>query len=61
MTAFATRQDKSTLANPKIYFGAPGGPPEAEFQLTDRDYVRRVKEELAAVGKPDPSRAGARS
>ncbi len=61
MTAFCTQEDKSTLAHPDIYFGAPGGPPEAQFQLTDRGYVRRVKEELAAIGKADPSRAGARS
>ncbi len=50
MTAFRTQRDTSTLANSAIQFGAPGGPPEAEFETTDREYVRRVKEELLSIG-----------
>jgi copper homeostasis protein len=49
MTAFASRTDTSTLANPDIQFGAPNGPPESAYELTDRDLVRRVKEELIAI------------
>ena len=49
MTAFKTQRDTSTLGNPDIYFGSPGGPPEGEFQITDREYVRRVKQELTAL------------
>jgi copper homeostasis protein len=47
MTAFSTQRDTSTLGNSAIYFGSPGGPAEAEFQITDREYVRRAKQELA--------------
>jgi copper homeostasis protein len=61
MTAFHARRDTSTLANSAIQFGAPGGPSESEFEMTDREYVRRVKQELIADGKADPSRADARS
>jgi copper homeostasis protein len=61
MTAFKTQRDTSTLVNPDIYFGSPGGPPEAEFQITDRLYVLRVRQELLGADKGDCSRAGARS
>ena len=49
MTAFAEQHDPSTLGNPAIQFGAPSGPPESVFEQTDRDLVRRVKEELLAI------------
>lgn len=49
MTAFQTQRDTSTLGNSDICFGSPGGPPEAEFLMTDREYVRRVKEEMMGV------------
>lgn len=49
LTAFADRHDPSTLANPGIKFGAPDGPGETVFQLTDREYVRRMKEQLLAI------------
>jgi len=57
LTAFADRRDTSTLANPDIRFGAGDGPEETTFQLTDREYVRRMKEELLATEK-SRSRAG---
>ena len=50
MTAFKTQRDTSTLAQSAIYFGSPGGPPEAEFEITDREYVRRVKQQLIDLG-----------
>lgn len=49
MTAFGSRTDTSTLANPEIQFGSPNGPPESAYELTDRDLVRRVKKELIAI------------
>jgi copper homeostasis protein len=49
LTAFGTQQDASTLANPAIQFGSPFGPPESQFELTDRDVVRRIREELFAI------------
>lgn len=49
MTAFSSRTDTSTLANPDIQFGSPNGPPESAYELTDRDLVRRVKDELIAL------------
>lgn len=49
LTAFAERKDRSTLANAQIYFGAPNGPEESSYELTDREYVRRVKEVLSGV------------
>ena len=49
MTAFASRTDTSTLANRDIQFGSRSGPPESEYELTDRDLVRRVREELIAI------------
>lgn len=49
MTAFSSRTDTSTLANPNIKFGSSNGPPESAYELTDRDLVRRVKEELIAI------------
>jgi copper homeostasis protein len=61
LTAFAERQDPSTLSNAGIYFGAPNGPEESKYELTDREYVRRMKAELPSSGKADPSRAEARS
>ncbi len=48
LTAFAAQRDPSTLANHAIQFGSPSGPPESEFERTDRDLVRRIKEELVA-------------
>ncbi len=53
LTAFAERQDSSTLKNPEIYFGAPNGPEESKYELTDREYVRRVRQELSEIsGSP---------
>ena len=53
LTAFAERQDASTLKNPEIYFGAPNGPEESKYALTDREYVRRVRQELSEIsGSP---------
>ncbi len=49
LTAFADHCDSSTLANPDIRFGADNGPNETVFQLTDRDYVRRMREETKAA------------
>ena len=49
MTALAERRDSSTLANPVIQFGHPNGPPESQYELTDRAFVRRMKEELLAI------------
>lgn len=49
MTAFASRTDTSTLANPAIQFGSSNGPPESTYEMTDRHLVRRVKEELIAI------------
>ncbi len=49
LTAFAERQDTSTLANPDIKFGSENGPAESRFALTDRAYVRRMKEQLLAI------------
>ncbi len=49
MTAFGTHQDTSTLANPEIRFGTEGGPAESSFQMTDRDLVRRVKQQLLTI------------
>jgi copper homeostasis protein len=49
MTTFKTQRDTSPLGNSAIYFGSPGGPPEAEFLMTDREYVRRVKKELMGI------------
>ena len=49
LTAFKARRDTSTLANPAIQFGSPSGPAENEYELTDREYVRRVKQELAGI------------
>jgi copper homeostasis protein len=46
MTAFATRRDTSTQANPGIQFGSADGPEESMFEVTDRNYVRKVQEEL---------------
>jgi copper homeostasis protein len=49
MTAFASRTDTSTLANPDIQFGSPNGPPESQYELTDRDLVRGVKDALTKI------------
>ena len=49
LTAFAEQQDSSTLANAKIFFGAANGPAESKYERTDREYVRRMKEELIGV------------
>jgi copper homeostasis protein len=49
MTAFAEQHDTSTQANPDIHFGAPSGPAESMYEVTDRAYVRRMKEELLAI------------
>lgn len=49
MTAFASRTDTSTFANPAIQFGSPNGPAESAYELTDRDLVRRVKDELTSI------------
>ena len=60
LTSFTAKQDSSTLKNPEIYFGAPNGPEESMYELTDSVYVRRLKRELSTA-KTDPSRAEARS
>ncbi len=49
MTAFAERRDASTLGNPSLRFGDPATPDESVYELTDRDYVRRMKEALLAL------------
>ncbi len=49
MTAFAERRDTSTLGNPSLRFGDPATPDESVYELTDRDYVRRMKEALLAL------------
>jgi copper homeostasis protein len=49
MTAFAAQRDTSSVANPAIQFGSPGGPPESVYERTDPELVRRVKEELLAI------------
>lgn len=49
LTAFAEQQDSSTLANANIFFGAANGPEESKYERTDREYVRRMKEELIGV------------
>ena len=49
MTALSTRTDTSALVNPEIHFGSPNGPPESAYELTDRNLVRRVKQELIAI------------
>ena len=49
MTAFRTGRDTSTLTNPDIKFGSASGPAESSFELTDRNLVRRVKEELLTI------------
>ena len=46
MTAFCQRWDTSTLANCDIRFGDSSSPPESAVELTDRAYVRQVKELL---------------
>lgn len=49
MTAFGTRQDTSTMVNPEIRFGSATMADESTFNLTDRNLVRRVKEELLTI------------
>lgn len=49
LTAFAERQDTSTRNNPHIKFGSEDGPAESSYQLTDGNYVRRMKEKLLAI------------
>lgn len=49
MTAFRPHRDPSTAANPSIRFGSTSGPAESTFEMTDRQLVRRVKEELLAI------------
>jgi copper homeostasis protein len=49
MTAFTERPDTSMQANPHIKFGSETGPPESTFAITDRAFVRRMKEELLAI------------
>jgi copper homeostasis protein len=49
MTAFAKRRDTSTLGNPSLRFGDPATPDESVYELTDRAYVRRMKEALLAL------------
>ena len=51
LTAFSEQQDPSTLANADIYFGAANGPEESKYDLADREYVRRMKEELTEAGR----------
>ncbi len=51
LTAFTERQDPSTLANADIYFGSANGPEESKYDLTDRDFVGRMKNKLAEIGK----------
>jgi copper homeostasis protein len=49
LTAFGEKQDSSTLGNAEIYFGVPNGPEESKYELTDRSYVRRMKQELSEI------------
>lgn len=49
LTAFAERQDPSTLQNAAIYFGAPNGPEESKYELNDRGYVQRMKKRLSVA------------
>ena len=49
MTAFAERRDTSTLGNPRLRFGDPATPDESVYELTDRAYVRRMKEALLGL------------
>jgi copper homeostasis protein len=49
LTASGEQQDSSTLANSQIFFGAANGPEETKYERTDREYVRRMKEELDGV------------
>lgn len=49
LTAFGTRRDTSTLANPVIKFGSASGPAESSFEVTDRNLVRHVKDELLTI------------
>lgn len=51
LTAFAEQQDPSTVANAGIYFGSANGPEESKYELTDREYVRRIKQELTEAGR----------
>ena len=61
LTAFAEREDPSTLANATIRFGNAHGPEESKYELTDREYVRRMKAELMEIGKTGPTRTAAHS
>lgn len=42
LTAFKTCYDRSTQRQPEIAFGAEAGPPETEYELTDRELVRSI-------------------
>ena len=57
LTAFTERRDLSTMANPSIRFGSPTGPEESTYELTDREYVRRMKEEISGMRNPLSSQA----
>ena len=46
LTAAKTGTDPSTFNNPKLAFGAPGAPPEAEYSMTDRELVARMAQVL---------------
>ncbi len=54
LTAFSQQQDTSTLPNAEIYFGAAGGPEESRYDRTDREYVRRMKQELSVASAWEP-------
>jgi copper homeostasis protein len=60
LTAFGEKQDTSTLANAGIYFGAPNGPEESKYELTDQNYVRRMKQELSEISGSAGLEAGVR-
>jgi hypothetical protein len=49
------------LANATIRFGNAHGPEESKYELTDREYVRRMKAELIEIGKTGPTRTAAHS
>ena len=55
MTAFCQREDTSTQANRDIKFGSESGPSESVYELTDREFVRRMKERLCSLGGSTPS------
>ena len=50
LTAFKTVIDSSTTGHPNVTFGGAIQPREDQFQITDRDLVRRIKQSIG----PEP-------